>query len=110
MDELEDKIDEVVKMKRQDFGVRPEFAKEESVKEKVDEKGNKWRKTYFGGGKHFSNWLKQCLELYGEDNVETEEIDSKGFQCFEESGEKMYRIWVKSDPKSMLKNMGEGDK
>jgi len=93
MDELEDKID-----------------REELVKEKVDEKGNKWRKIYFGGGEHFRNWLEQCLELHGEDNVETEEIDSKGFRCFEESGEKMYRIWVKGYPKSMLRNVGKEDK
>ena len=96
------KIDEVIKMKRKDFGVHPEFAKEELVKEKVDEKGNKWRKVYFGGGAHFSNWLDQFLEIYGEDNVEVEEIDSKGFLCFEKSGEKIHRIWVRSDPKAML--------
>ena len=73
---------------------------EEQVKEKVDEKGKKWRKLYFGGGAHFTNWLGQSKEIYGEDNVEVEEVDSTGFKCFEESGEKMYRIWAR---------MGEGE-
>ena len=68
---------------------------EEQVKEKRDEKGNKWRKLYFGGGAHFKNWLDQCKEIYGEENLEVEEIDSTGFKCFEEAGEKMYRIWVR---------------
>ena len=71
------------------------LAQEELVKEKVDAQGNKWRKVYFGGGAHFQNWLEQCREL-GE--VEVEEVDSKGFRCFEESGEKMYRIWMKEEP------------
>jgi len=26
-----------------------------------------------------------------------EEVDPNGFKCFEESGEKLYRIWVKVD-------------
>jgi hypothetical protein len=39
------------------------MAQEELVKERVDEKGNKWRKVYFGGGAHFENWLDQCREL-----------------------------------------------
>ena len=71
------------------------LAQEELVHEKVDASGNKWRKVYFGGGAHFQNWLEQCREL-GE--VEVEEVDSKGFKCFEESGEKMYRIWMKEEP------------
>jgi len=71
------------------------LAQEELVKEKVDARGNKWRKVYFGGGAHFHNWLEQCREL-GE--VEVEEVDSRGFKCFEESGEKMYRIWMKEEP------------
>jgi len=68
------------------------IAQEEQVRERIDEKGNRWRKVYFGGGEHFRNWLKQCREL-GE--VEVEEVDSKGFKCFEEGGEKLYRIWMK---------------
>jgi hypothetical protein len=66
-----------------------------SWSERVDEKGNRWRKVYFGGGAHFRNWLEQCREL-GE--VEVEEVDSKGFKCFEEGGQKLYRIWMKEKP------------
>ena len=72
---------------------RERLAEEESVREKVDDKGNKWKKAYFGGGKHFRNWLEQYQELGFE--VEVEEIDSKGLKCFELGGEKLYRIWVK---------------
>ena len=72
------------------------LAQEELVREKVDEEGNKWMKVYFGGGEHFRNWLEQCREL-GE--VEVEEVDSKGFKCFEEGGEKLYRIWMKVERK-----------
>ena len=68
------------------------MAQEEQVQVRVDRDGNKWRKVYFGGGGHFRNWLEQCKEL-GE--VEVEEIDPAGFKCYEESGEKVYRIWVK---------------
>ena len=71
---------------------RERLAQEELVREKVDEQGNRWRKVYFGGGAHFKNWLEQCREL-GE--VEVEEVDATGFRCFEESGEKLYRIWMK---------------
>jgi len=75
--------------------VRQRMAEEETIREKVDKKGNRWTKVYFGGGAHFRNWLSQFTELKGEENVEVEEADSRGFQCYEESGEKMYRIWVK---------------
>ena len=81
----------------QDKTIRERMAKEEGVKEKIDAQGNRWRKAYFGGGEHFRNWLAQCREL-GE--VMVEEVDSKGFTCFEESGEKLYRIWVKLDASS----------
>jgi hypothetical protein len=73
------------------------IAREEQVREKVDEKGDRWRKVYFGGGEHFRNWLEQCREL-GE--VEVEEVDSRGFKCFEEAGEKLYRIWVRVEEES----------
>ncbi|TRZ54149.1 MAG: hypothetical protein D4S01_00035 [Dehalococcoidia bacterium] len=76
---------------------RERIAQEELVRERIDERGNRWRKVYFGGGEHFRNWLEQCREL-GE--VEVEEIDSKGFKCFEEGGEKLYRIWMKEGGKS----------
>ena len=74
---------------------RGRMDEEELIRERVDEKGNTWRKVYFGGGAHFRNWLDQTKELCGKENVEVEEIDSTGFKCFEEGGEKMYRIWVK---------------
>ena len=67
--------------------IRQRMAEEEKILRRVDEDGTRWTKVYFGGGAHFRNWLSQCVELEGE--------DSRGFQCYEESGEKMYRIWVK---------------
>jgi len=69
--------------------------KEDDVREKTDASGVRWRKVYVGGGDHFKNWLDQCIEIHGEENVQVEEIDSCGFACYEESGEKMHRIWVK---------------
>jgi hypothetical protein len=75
--------------------IRQRIAEEDMFREKVDEEGNRWTKVYFGGGAHLRNWLSQFIELKGEDNVRIEEIDSRGFQCFEESGEKMCRIWVR---------------
>jgi len=83
--------------------VRQRMAEEENIREKVDEEGLKWTKAYFGGGAHFRNWLSQFVELKGEENVEVEEADSRGFQCYEGSGEKMYRIWVKDT------DVGEGN-
>ena len=74
---------------------RQKMAEEENIREKVDENGNRWIKVYFGGGAHFRNWLSQFVELKGEENVKLEEADLRGFQCYEESREKMYRIWVK---------------
>ena len=75
--------------------IRQRIAEEDMFREKVDEDGNRWTKVYFGGGSHLRNWLSQFIELKGEDNIRIEEIDSSGFQCFEESGEKMCRIWVR---------------
>ena len=75
--------------------VRQRMDEEEAIREKVDKDGNRWTKVYFGGGSHFRNWLSQFVEVKGEENVKAEEADSRGFQCYEESGEKMYRIWVK---------------
>jgi hypothetical protein len=72
--------------------IQERMAEEELVKEKRDEKGRRWRKAYFGGGEHFKNWLVQCKEL-GE--VMVEEVDSTGYKCFEEGGEKLYRIWLR---------------
>jgi len=75
--------------------IHQRMAEEETIREKVDENGNRWTKVYFGGGAHFRNWLSQFVELKGEENVKVEEADSRGFQCYGESGEKMYCIWVK---------------
>ena len=74
--------------------IQERMAEEELIKERIDEEGNRWRKAYFGGGQHFKNWLEQCKEL-GE--VMVEEVDSTGYKCFEEGGEKLYRIWMKMD-------------
>ena len=68
---------------------------EELIKERINNSGERWIKKYVGGGAHFLNWLEQFREVYGEENVETEEIDPKGFTCFEKGKEKMFRIWVK---------------
>ena len=75
--------------------IRRRMDEEENIREKVDGEGIRWTKVYFGGGAHLRNWLSQFVELKGENNVKVEEIDSRGFQCFEESGEKMCRIWVR---------------
>ncbi len=72
--------------------VRERLAEEEKVREKIDEHGNRWVKVYFGGGAHFRNWLEQAREL-GE--VEVEEVSFEGLKCFETTGEKLYRIWLK---------------
>jgi len=72
--------------------VQERIARESEISERIDDQGNRWRKVYFGGGAHFQNWLKQCREL-GE--VLVEEISPTGFGCYEETGEKLYRIWMK---------------
>ena len=78
----------------QAIDIQERMAQEELVKERIDEKGDKWKKVYFGGGAHFMNWLEQCKEL-GE--VMVEEVDSTGYKCFEQIGEKLYRIWMKAE-------------
>jgi hypothetical protein len=78
-----------------DNPIKQRMAEEEAIREKIDEDGTRWIKVYFGGGAHFRNWLSQFIEVKGEENVRIEETDSRGFQCYEESGEKMYRVWVK---------------
>jgi len=83
--------------------VRQRMAEEETIRERVDKDENRWTKVYFGGGAHFRNWLSQFIELKGEENVKVEEADSTGFRYYEESGEKMYRIWVKDT------DVGEGN-
>jgi argininosuccinate lyase len=81
-----------VEENNQDKTIRERMAEEEKVRERVDAQGVKWKKVYFGGGEHFKNWLAQCREL-GE--VEVEEVNSRGYKCFEEAGEKLYRIWLR---------------
>lgn len=75
--------------------IQARMAQEELVRERIDQRGDTWCKVYFGGGAHLRNWLEQFLELWGEDNVEVEEVDSTGFRCYEDSGENMCRIWVR---------------
>jgi len=79
----------------QENPLQQRMAEAETIREKVDEDGTRWTKVYFGGGAHLKNWLSQFIELKGEENVKMEEVDSTGFQCYEESGEKMYRVWVR---------------
>ena len=74
--------------------IRERMAEEELAQEKTDALGRRWGKAYFGGGEHFKNWLAQCREL-GE--VMVEEVDPTGYKCFEESGEKLFRIWLRMD-------------
>ncbi len=69
--------------------------KERAVSEKIDKEGNRWKKVYFGGGSHFTNWLNQYLEIYGDENIEVEEPETSVCECYKEGGEKMKRIWVK---------------
>lgn len=88
----------------QENPIQQRMAEEEKILQKVDENGTTWTKVYFGGGAHFRNWLNQFLELRGEDDVQVEEIDSRGFQCYEESGEKMYRIWVRNGNSEQANN------
>jgi len=83
-----------IEKEREDKTIQERIAEEDLIKERIDETGNKWEKVYFGGGQHFENWLEQCKEL-GE--VMVEEVDSTGYKCFEEGGEKLYRIWMKVD-------------
>lgn len=72
--------------------IQEKMVEENSVKERFDKNGNRWQKIYFGGGEHFRHWLEQFREL-GE--VQVEEVDSKGFKCFKDSGEKLYRVWFR---------------
>ena len=61
------------------------LAEEEAIREKIDENGKRWMKVYFGGRPYSGSWLSQFVELQGAENVQVEEIDLRGFQCFEES-------------------------
>ena len=63
--------------------------------ERTDASGTRWRKVYTGGGAHFRHWLEQFKEIYAEENLSVEEEDPAGFACFEQSGEKMYSVWLR---------------
>ena len=71
------------------------MAEEEKVRQRIGPDGKRWRKAYFGGGEHYRNWLAQYIEVCGEENIQVEEIEACGLQCYKETGEKMYRIWVR---------------
>lgn len=73
------------------------IAQEEQNRERMDRNGTRWRKIYVGGGAHFKNWLQQCKEIYGEENLQIEEVDSPGPKCYEESSEKQLRVWARID-------------
>lgn len=83
-----------VQQGNQEKTILERIREEDGVRERVDEEGNKWRKIYFGGGEHCRHWLEQFKEL-GE--VQVEEVDSIGFKCFEDAGEKLCRVWLKMD-------------
>ncbi len=56
--------------------IEERMKEEDQVREKTDEKGNKWRKLYFGGEAHLRNWLEQSKEIYGGEDIEIEEVKS----------------------------------
>ena len=68
---------------------------EADVRVRIDDRGRRWLKVYFGSGSHFRNWLAQCREIYGEENIEVQEIENTGLTCMDEGGEKIYRIWAR---------------
>ena len=49
-------------------------------------------------GEHCRHWLEQFKEL-GE--VQVEDVDPRGFKCFEEGREKLCRVWLKMDEDSL---------
>lgn len=71
------------------------LAAEEEIVERSDPDGVLWKKVYLGGGAHFQNWLSQCRELSGEENVRVEKIDESALACFREGAEGLFRIWVR---------------
>ena len=77
---------------------------EERVLKKDNPDGTTWRKIYFGNGAHYKNWLDQCIEIYGEENVQVESIDHSSLPCFR-SNSIVFRIWVR-DATKWCKNSG----
>ena len=76
---------------------QPQFLSDRRARDLFLKEGNTWKKVYWGGGAHFKNWLEQAQELAETmgSEIEVEEIEVQGLRCYEESGEKMYRIWLK---------------
>jgi hypothetical protein len=72
--------------------IEERMKEENQVRDKIDEKGGQWRKLHFGGRAHSRNWLEQCKEIYGEEDVEIEEMTPDGFKCFEEGGGNIWNL------------------
>jgi hypothetical protein len=70
---------------------------EENIRHKTDENGVRWLKVYFGGGAHYKNWLEQAEEIFGKENIMTEEVSALSLKCFGASEEKAFRVWVKEN-------------
>ena len=96
---MEEKAKDFLDKKRHNYIISERIQEERLVTEKIDDKGVKWKKVYFGFGKHFQNWLDQMIEIFGEENIEIEKINTKGFKCIEDEMKEIYRIWVKEDKK-----------
>jgi hypothetical protein len=73
----------------QEKSIQERIAEEDLICERVHEEGNRWRKIYFRGGEHCWHWLEQFKEL---SQVRVEEVDSRGFKCFEKGGENLCRV------------------
>lgn len=70
---------------------------EGEIRHKTDANGHRWFKVYFGSGAHYRNWLEQAEEVFGRDNIQTEEVPFPGLKCFAEDEETAFRIWVRED-------------
>jgi hypothetical protein len=81
------------------------LAEEEKIRTRIDEHGITWRKIYFGSGPHLQNWLDQTIELFGQENVHTEEVDMPGLSCFKDGQDKLYRIWAKETKSSDMPSL-----
>lgn len=76
------------------------IAREGQIREKVDSTGTKWQKIYVGSGAHADNWIQQCIEIYGADNLQIEEVQSPYLKCYQDGAEKQLRIWLKVEKES----------
>lgn len=75
------------------------LALEGKITEKVDRDGTRWWKAYAGGGAHADNWIQQYKEIYGEENIQIEEVVSPCLKCYKGSDEKQLRVWVREEAK-----------